>query len=79
MKPDLEAELMSRIRSGKYEFPRDAIHAMRDEGLIEKCKQAWRTLEKWTDKGWYEYGVTVDLGWFTDKAPQPHQPPESES
>jgi len=21
--------------------------------------------EKWTRKGWWEYGVSVDLGWFT--------------
>jgi len=27
-------------------------------------KQAWYYLEKWADKGWYNYGVTVDLGWI---------------
>lgn len=27
-------------------------------------------LEKWCDKGWYEYGVCVDLGWLTPKGPE---------
>lgn len=24
-------------------------------------------LEKWSSKGWYEYGVSVDLGWLETK------------
>ena len=28
-------------------------------------KRAWYLLEKWSDKGWYDYGVTLDLGWLT--------------
>lgn len=44
---------------------------MRD--LIAKCgpehgfveKQALATLEKWTNRGWYDYGTTIDLGWLT--------------
>jgi hypothetical protein len=28
-------------------------------------KRAWYLLEKWSNKGWYEYGVTLDLGWLT--------------
>lgn len=27
-------------------------------------KRCWYLLEKWSDKGFYNYGVTVDLGWF---------------
>jgi len=27
-------------------------------------KRAWYLLEKWSDKGWYNWGVTLDLGWF---------------
>ncbi|MCM1220361.1 MAG: hypothetical protein NC548_38345 [Lachnospiraceae bacterium] len=27
-------------------------------------KQLWGYLEKWIGKGFYEYGVTMDLGWF---------------
>lgn len=30
-------------------------------------KRAWYLLEKWCGKDWYEYGVTLDLGWLTDK------------
>ena len=30
-------------------------------------KRAWFLLEKWSDNGWYEYGVTLDLGWLTDE------------
>jgi hypothetical protein len=30
-------------------------------------KRAWYVLGKWADKGWYEYGVSLDLGWLTDK------------
>ncbi len=24
-------------------------------------------LNKWADKGWYDYGVSLDLGWLTVK------------
>jgi len=30
-------------------------------------KRAWYLLEKWSKKGWYDYGVTLDLGWMTEK------------
>ena len=32
-------------------------------------KRALYLLNKWTDKGWYSYGVCLDLGWFTSDAP----------
>lgn len=28
-------------------------------------KRAWYLLEKWSDKNWYEWGTTMDLGWLT--------------
>lgn len=28
-------------------------------------KRAWYLLEKWSGKDWYDYGVTLDLGWIT--------------
>ncbi|KAF6564513.1 hypothetical protein G9G63_10240 [Paenibacillus sp. EKM202P] len=28
-------------------------------------KRAWYLLEKWSGKNWYEWGVTMDLGWLT--------------
>lgn len=29
-------------------------------------KRKWSILKKWDMKGWYEYGVALDLGWLTD-------------
>jgi hypothetical protein len=43
---------------------------MLESGRIASPKQAWRTLEKWDAKGWYEWGVTMDLGWLTPEAPE---------
>ncbi len=31
-------------------------------------KRAMMMLEKWTDRGWWEYGVSLWTGWMTDKA-----------
>ena len=28
-------------------------------------KRVWYLLEKWSQKGWYDYGVSIDLGWIT--------------
>ncbi len=67
MKAELETELMQRIRGG--EFARVAIRDMCSRGDIAAPKQAARTLEKWCRKGWYDYGVALDMGWLTDAAP----------
>jgi hypothetical protein len=32
-------------------------------------KRGYYLLEKWDDKGWWEYGVSLRTGWFTSKAP----------
>jgi hypothetical protein len=68
VKHHLENYLWERIkdaRSGTGRIPRDIIREMVEDGLIESTKQAHRTLEKWCCKNppWYEYGVTLDLGW----------------
>ncbi len=34
-----------------------------EQGIIASPKQAWATLEKWSVKRCYDYGVTLDLGW----------------
>jgi hypothetical protein len=74
MKPELEKKLsdslLSRTMNGYLKRSthlsvRDIIREMYDAAEIQSGKQAWATLEKWTDKGWYEYGVTLDLGWLT--------------
>lgn len=67
MKPDLEAELMRRVHDG--ELARDVISDLLTRGDIASPKQGWRTLEKWARKDWYDYGVSLDLGWMTGKAP----------
>lgn len=64
----LEDYLWSRIKyngeHGEYsEWPRDVINDMIRLGMIKSPKQAWRTLEKWSCKGLYAWGSTIDLGW----------------
>lgn len=34
-------------------------------GLNMHRKRAAYILEKWVGRGWYDYGVCVDLGWLT--------------
>lgn len=45
-------------------LPRDIING---PGFTMHHKRAWKILEKWADKGWYEYGVSLDMGWLTAK------------
>ena len=35
-------------------------------------KRAWYLLEKWSQKGWYDYGVSLDLGWITPEGLNTH-------
>ena len=47
--------------------PRDIIEALAETIPHKRC---WYYLEKWCEKGFYDYGVTLDLGWFyLDKLP----------
>lgn len=41
--------------------PRDIISVLNEFMNYKRC---WYLLEKWTNKGFYNYGVTMDLGWF---------------
>ena len=41
---------------------RDVVAALIRDGTLTR-KQAWRMLDRWTDEGRYEYGVSLDLGW----------------
>lgn len=65
MRRDCENFLWDRLcMAGKPgAFPRCIINDMLDKEMIKNPKQAWRTLEKWSRKGWYNYGTTLDLGW----------------
>lgn len=70
MKPDEQAFLMTvaSLRDGDnrkgWKWPRDIINYPE---FSMHHKRAWFLLEKWCRKGWYEYGVTLDLGWITEE------------
>jgi len=40
----------------------------REIGRLMKMpqKRVEALCNKWADRGWYEYGTTVDMGWLTD-------------
>jgi hypothetical protein len=44
--------------------PRDLIN---EPDFPIHHKRAWYLLQKWSDKGWYDYGVALDLGWVTEE------------
>lgn len=49
-------------------FVRDIIYVVRDFIHQKRC---WYLLEKWSNLGFYDYGVALDLGWFyPDKLPE---------
>lgn len=54
-----ELELMKAI-NGLGSMPRAAAAEI---GMSDK--RLGYILGKWSDKGWYEYGVNVALGWLT--------------
>lgn len=41
--------------------PREIINILSEFVNYKRC---WYLLEKWSNKGFYNYGVTMDLGWF---------------
>lgn len=41
--------------------PREVVNLLADTIPHKRC---WYYLEKWTNRGFYDYGVTLDLGWF---------------
>lgn len=70
MKKILEDYLWERIPSVselKQKSTYETINQTVALGMINSPKQAWRTLEKWTDKRIYEYGSRLDLGWKVTK------------
>lgn len=44
---------------------RDIIRELHAGGKIH-YKRAWCLLSKWALKDWYDYGVSLDLGWLTE-------------
>jgi len=59
MKAD-EQRLLEGIKAGNY--PRDFIGA--------HPKRVHYILEKWSGKGWWDYGICAEGGWFTPEAPK---------
>ena len=57
-----EEQLLLIAISRKSMTPRDIIPIFK--GKISH-KRVNYLLEKWAKKGWYDYGVTLDLGWLT--------------
>lgn len=37
-------------------------------------KRAWALLKKWSDRGWWNYGVSLRGGWFEPGAPESLSP-----
>lgn len=71
MKKEIEWAFRRAIHEGrKHGFSvRDVIGEFKAQGVIQSEKQAWRTLEKWSRRNQYEYGVTLDLGWLLPRDP----------
>lgn len=47
------------------ETPREIINS---DGFPLHHKRAWFILRKWAGGlGWYDFGVSLDLGWLTEK------------
>jgi len=67
MKKEDEIYFWNRIKAAGYTTaatPRDIIN---ESDFPLHHKRAWYLLQKWADKGWYTYGVTLDLGWITEE------------
>jgi hypothetical protein len=77
-KPDeiaLYAALRERARIGvsPWAMPRcPGMEAVEAEiaRLGIHPKRAYGLIEKWTLRGWWEYGVSLRTGWFTREAPE---------
>lgn len=57
-----EIELTRRILGGESAW--HGIDAMAIQG--HSRERLFGVLEKWTDRGWWDYGVSVRTGWLTD-------------
>lgn len=48
------------------EYPKTARDLIQNQDYMHH-KRAWYLLKKWCDKNLYTYGVSLDLGYLTDK------------
>jgi hypothetical protein len=62
MKPDEVTLLLAVAAKSAEASVRDVVQA---SGIHHK--RCLYLLQKWCGKGWYSYGVSLDLGWLTEK------------
>lgn len=70
MRHDLEKYLWDNFGLDELRqkpFAVDVIADMLKKGMIKNEKQAYRTLEKWNDKGWVNYGTSLRCCWKEKK------------
>lgn len=77
MTRDLELDLWRSIRTWRpgdhAPTPREWGNQALEDGRINNYRQMVRALEKWSRKGLYDYGVSLDLGWKTSDADTPEE------
>lgn len=57
-----------RQRPGEHEKPLGLADDYFEAAQIHPGR-GYYVLEKWADKGWWDYGVSLRGGWFTPQAP----------
>ena len=73
MRPDEKQFLMDVFKNVRCYYPEHTQEGCTPRDLINKPdfpihpKRAIYLLHKWCSKSWYEYGVTLDLGWLTSE------------
>lgn len=61
------------MRVREQELLKAIFNKRRDETVRAICNRvgAWKQncyyLSKWASKNWYDYGVSLDLGWLTEE------------
>lgn len=70
-KPD-EKLFFERVKNKREDQTvRDIIDEAFDAGEISHVKRAWYILTKWAQKGIYDYGCNIELGWLEKDARLP--------
>ena len=54
-------------KEGKFEWNKCPRWLMNQPEFEMAQKRAWYLLKKWTNEGWYDYGVNLELGWITEE------------
>lgn len=67
IKADEKILLVELLRRGEYQALDEFGRGIRDVATGKDIpeKRACYLFEKWYDRGWYEYGVNIGLGWLT--------------